>query len=490
MTFAVFPYLGLDPTARYLYENVQDLMAHLQQMLEAVAFCHSKLVAHRDLFDGNFLCNFAGGPEFDRHFALPLKGRAVKPFRSLFPFSLYLIDFEMAVCFDPSTSRASHLVSGTPAIGPYEYARPRAPELLVDEPYNPFLLDIWQIGTVFSQLQGINKFPSPALSLMKKMTAEAPGARPTAEACLAEWRTIISCLTKEERMAPATVLKFFGNPAYSVSGIFSSPAICPARTADGRDVVIRLITIGDDGKDHKEALERLSTGNVASVIGNHAVPVLQWLHLDELTFAVFPYLSTLDPTPLYAFENLQDMTRHLLQMLEAIAFCHSKFVAHRDVFPGNFMSNFCGGVGFDFIGFYERDKGPVRPFRSLFPFMVYLIDFEMAVCFDPKSAPSTQVVSSKPYLEITPDTGYLRPAAPELVDDQPYNPFMLDVWQLGTYFADVGQTSTLPPSVLSLIARMTAPVPAERPTVAECLKEWRQIMSSFTHEELLAPVIR
>lgn len=62
---------------------------------------------------------------------------------------------------------------------------------------------------------------------------------------------------------------------------------------------MRIVSIKDDGINHVQALQRLATGNVASVIGNHTIPVLQWLKLDAITFAVFPMLSSIDPSLYY-----------------------------------------------------------------------------------------------------------------------------------------------------------------------------------------------
>lgn len=92
--------------------------------------------------------------------------------------------------------------------------------------------------------------------------------------------------------------------------------LCPGRTKDGRDVVIRITSIGDDSANHRLALERLSTGNVASLIGNHTVPVLQWLTLENIKFAVQPMLSPEDPTSEYCYEDVEDLLRTMLQMLE------------------------------------------------------------------------------------------------------------------------------------------------------------------------------
>ncbi|KZW04409.1 hypothetical protein EXIGLDRAFT_635957 [Exidia glandulosa HHB12029] len=270
----------------------------------------------------------------------------------------------------------------------------------------------------------------------------------------------------------------------------TTPTLCAARTVDGRDVVISIVAIGKEGTNHLEALRRLATGNVASVIGNHTVPVLQWLTLEHITFAVHPYLSSTDPTTRYFYENTGDLLRHLLQMLEAVAFCHSKLVAHRDVFEQNFLCNFGGRLGPNWSADPPPPGQPMRPFRSLFPFMLYLIDFEWAVCFDPGSDPATHVVKGRP-LNVEAyaiPVEYDRPVAPEMDYQEPHNPFMADVWQLGTYFKDVAKTNRMPRAALEMIEGMTATLPADRPTAHSALLCMRKILSDLSNDELKAQV--
>ncbi|KZW04408.1 hypothetical protein EXIGLDRAFT_828280 [Exidia glandulosa HHB12029] len=266
--------------------------------------------------------------------------------------------------------------------------------------------------------------------------------------------------------------------------------LCPARTIDGRDVVIRIVRIGDEGKHHEEALRRLATGNVASVIGNHTAPVLQWLSLNAITFAVFPYLSSSDPTCLYLYEDTRDLLGHLDQMLEALEFCHARLIAHRDVFQQNFLCNFYGGIGFDRSAVPPPVGELVRPFRSLFPFRIYLIDFEWAICFDPESDPATRVVRGLPLPPDKKSLGaeYTRPIAPEMTSGLPYDPFLTDVWQLGTYFQSVAEENIIPAAALRLFKRMAAVSPLARPTAREALVELREIKSSLTLDEMRTPV--
>ena len=68
---------------------------------------------------------------------------------------VYLIDFETAVYFSPHTPEWQRICVGRPIdgslrAGPKGYGRPIPPEVAVEEPYDPYKLDVWQLGASFS----------------------------------------------------------------------------------------------------------------------------------------------------------------------------------------------------------------------------------------------------------------------------------------------------------------------------------------------------
>ena len=73
---------------------------------------------------------------------------------------VYLIDLETAVQFSDGVDSSNRVCSGLPL--PFEdYARPKAPELMVPEPsvYYPFRLDAWQFGFNLVQMLSVRKSP-------------------------------------------------------------------------------------------------------------------------------------------------------------------------------------------------------------------------------------------------------------------------------------------------------------------------------------------
>jgi len=90
----------------------------------------------QDLFTDNFLLQL--------HPQLLLSRGSARP-------RVYIIDFETAIDFDAHEGLENCLAIGFPF--PNEiYERPLAPELDGDEPYCPFMLDIWQFA------QGLEHF--------------------------------------------------------------------------------------------------------------------------------------------------------------------------------------------------------------------------------------------------------------------------------------------------------------------------------------------
>lgn len=61
-----------------------------------------------------------------------------------------------------------------------------------------------------------------------------------------------------------------------------------ARTPDGQDVVIRIICVGDQGKEHLDILRQISQGELALLSSNHALPMFRELTIDDMIFGVFP----------------------------------------------------------------------------------------------------------------------------------------------------------------------------------------------------------
>ena len=68
---------------------------------------------------------------------------------------------------------------------------------------------------------------------------------------------------------------------------------------------------------------------------------------------------------------------------------------------------------------------------------VYLVDFEVAVQFPDDCPASERVCTGIPCTgSLANVSEYARPAIPEMLTGEPYDPFKLDVWQLASSFGE------------------------------------------------------
>jgi hypothetical protein len=104
----------------------------------------------------------------------------------------------------------------------------------------------------------------------------------------------------------------------------------------------------------------------------------------------------------------------------------------KDIDIDNVLINFKGGATQHGVSQFGGVLGPPSPFREHFPVRYYLNDFELAVCYEHDSDPSTHVVSGLPTKGLRGKYG--RDVVPEMLSEKPYCPFRADVWQLGTMF--------------------------------------------------------
>ncbi|KAJ3797219.1 hypothetical protein GGU11DRAFT_662088, partial [Lentinula aff. detonsa] len=138
-------------------------------------------------------------------------------------------------------------------------------------------------------------------------------------------------------------------------------------------VVIRPLTIGNEGKNQLQIIRHLSHPAKAAYTGNHILPMIREIPLDDIIFGVFP-LSGPSLVLLYSYimpqNSVGDIINMYMQALEALVFLHKNRIAHRDTFGDNFVIQW----------------HPESLRAGQIPFLrprVQLIDFEMAVQFPP-----------------------------------------------------------------------------------------------------------
>ncbi|KAH7101464.1 kinase-like domain-containing protein [Auriculariales sp. MPI-PUGE-AT-0066] len=202
---------------------------------------------------------------------------------------------------------------------------------------------------------------------------------------------------------------------------------------------------------------------------NHCVPLLEILRppLEPATvILVFPRLV---PWDVFPFSRLDEAFEFFGQVLEGLAFMHDHHVAHRDASWGNIMM--------DGLHLYLEPPHPSRPAWPATgeprharhvarydadprkkPVRYYFIDFGLSARRNGRG-PAGQDRS-----------------APELAHNEPYDPFALDVYCIGSLFLvhwlnAYSNVEFLRP----LVAAMMDPVPARRPTATDALRQFNGI---------------
>ncbi|KAF8733283.1 Protein kinase domain, partial [Rhizoctonia solani] len=173
--FIVMPLLGgyRDPPFRTLAE-VHDF---LQQIFKGLIFMHENSTVHCDIASANIMMD--SRPLYNEPFHPVYQTLSLDIQRRIYPkysrlekrVRYYFIDMGFATWFpDPSVPR---LLTG-------KLARILAPEQKINQPYDPFLVDIYQLGTVIKQdLIPLNKTLDLLKLLAEEMTRSDPSARPT-----------------------------------------------------------------------------------------------------------------------------------------------------------------------------------------------------------------------------------------------------------------------------------------------------------------------
>ncbi|RDX46982.1 hypothetical protein OH76DRAFT_1485034 [Lentinus brumalis] len=179
----------------------------------------------------------------------------------------------------------------------------------------------------------------------------------------------------------------------------SNPLCWAARAADGRDVVIRVLAIGSHGRKHVEILKLFSRNHYSVIDRNHAIPVFELLDYQDVTFAIL--LKALDFIHYVGVAHIVCQLRTFSQ--------YRPLYAALDAFKDKFLVKFWPES-------LENNRTAITRPR------VYLSDFETAVCV---GLPSGDPFSLE---------NYGKPKPPELMPEQPYDPFKLDVWQLAISF--------------------------------------------------------
>ncbi|CAL1711532.1 unnamed protein product [Somion occarium] len=258
---------------------------------------------------------------------------------------------------------------------------------------------------------------------------------------------------------------------------YINPVLRMARTKDGHDVAIRVITVNKDGHEQLNILRKVAASPSSLLSNNHTLPMLRVFEYEDITFGIFPRTAgcmeeAFDSWPK---NSVGDVLNMILQALEGLAFIHDLGIAHRDADKSNFL------VQWHPESLRTMTVAISRP-------RVYLIDFEVAVEF-PSELPIEARVSIGPPSggTINIADGWGRAVPPEVDSGMPYSPFKLDVWQLGYSFITFRSTV---PAIDEVLAELVLDDPVARPNASEALTKLGKVVNGIPPEALLIEPVK
>ncbi|KAJ6569018.1 kinase-like domain-containing protein [Mycena capillaripes] len=217
---------------------------------------------------------------------------------------------------------------------------------------------------------------------------------------------------------------------------------------------------------------------------NHTIPLLDVIPLPETewTFVVMPYCRGFNHPP---FHCRDEFVHAMRQYIEGLQFMHEHNFVHFDIAPQNMVieesrlipkgSHFCrphSHSGFSGHFFSWKNRCSLRP-----AVQYYYIDFGLSMCF-PYGRESAQ------------KTGTLRtfPMIPELSLTVPYNPFYVDVFQLGLAMSQIIDVYPALEDFRIVAASMTVDDLQGCATLEEALKQlnsvYERISPSVRHKRM------
>ncbi|PPQ96146.1 hypothetical protein CVT26_004781 [Gymnopilus dilepis] len=183
---------------------------------------------------------------------------------------------------------------------------------------------------------------------------------------------------------------------------------------NNRDVVIKPVSKGDEGRTERQILQVLNSAPLRSNPANPALEVIEFIELHDFCFAVMPCCDACDDRPfLTSFECLEFAE----QVLEDLS-NENILINHRGTLPPSVV----------YESLYEPPVKITPPlqWRSTFPAKYYFIDFGCSAIFS-KDAELSQCFVD-PYI----NSREQRPS--ETYANRPFNPFAVDVYYAARLF--------------------------------------------------------
>ncbi|KAJ7145462.1 kinase-like domain-containing protein [Mycena filopes] len=256
---------------------------------------------------------------------------------------------------------------------------------------------------------------------------------------------------------------------------FFNHVLDATRIEDGKKVVLKHVP--NDGSEIT-LMKFLNTPSARSDPKNRTIPLLDIISEPNSpwSFLVMPYCRRFNYPP---FHCRNEFLEAMAQFMEGLQFMHDHNIAHFDIAPQNMVmdesrvvpngSHFCRPrTHTGFYGLFSwHDRCTVGPVDY------YYIDFGLS--------------SHHPNGRDTAATlGTLRtfPTIPELSQTVPYNPFGVDIFQLGLTIRQLIDDYPALEDFRSVADNMTTLNPDERPTPADALVQLGSISATMSPSTL------
>ncbi|KAJ6554572.1 kinase-like domain-containing protein [Mycena capillaripes] len=261
--------------------------------------------------------------------------------------------------------------------------------------------------------------------------------------------------------------------------IFLSSVLDATRIRDDRKVILKRVET--DGEE-VGIIKYLSSPSMHKDPRNRTIPLLDILTVPNTSwsFLVMPYCRRFNYPP---FHCRNEFLEAVTQFLEGLQFMHEHNIAHFDIAPQNMVMDESRVIpnGSHFArpdthtGFYGLFSWNNR--CTVSPVQYFYIDFGLSLCY-PEGKETAEVY------------GTLRtfPTIPELSNTVPYNPFMVDIFQLGLTIRKLINTYPDLEDFRPVADAMTATNPKDRPTPEASLAHLRGIASAIEPSKLSAQI--
>ncbi|KAJ7445166.1 kinase-like domain-containing protein [Mycena galericulata] len=240
------------------------------------------------------------------------------------------------------------------------------------------------------------------------------------------------------------------------------------RIYDGKKVILKRIETNGDEIDIVKYLDSLRTDH-----RNRTIPILDIFSMPNTpwSFLVMPYCRKFDYPP---FHCRNEFVEAMTQYLEGLQFMHDHNVVHFDIAPQNMMMDESRVVPKGSHFSHDRTH---TGFFGLFtwnnrctvgPVDYYYIDFGLSLHFPNGKDTALYLATLRTF-----------PTIPELSQTVPYNPFQVDIYQMGLTMHQLIDTYPDLDDFRPVADTMTVEDPKARPTPADALKHLRETATAM-----------